>query len=39
MPEKPTTLQWCVYALAAFGLHCAAILGALTLRAIGMAAE
>jgi len=25
MLERPTPLQWCIYALAAFGLHVAAI--------------
>lgn len=25
MHEQPTTFEWCIYALAAFGLHVAAI--------------
>jgi len=36
MIERPTILQWCIYALAALGLHVAAIGLALTIRALGM---
>ena len=36
MLERPTPLQWCIYALAAFGLHVGALALALTIRALGM---
>ena len=36
MIERPTPLQWCIYALAAFGLHVGALALALTIRALGM---
>lgn len=36
MNEKPTILEWCVYALAALGLHVGVLALALTIRALGM---
>ena len=36
MIERPTILQWCIYALAAFGLHVGALALALAVRALGI---
>lgn len=36
MLEKPTVLEWCIYALAAFGLHVVVLALALAVRALGM---
>lgn len=36
MQEKPSAFEWCIYALAALGLHVGVLALALTIRALGM---
>ena len=36
MTEKPSVFEWCIYALAALGLHVAVLALALAVRAWGM---